>query len=159
MIWVALLIGFAILGIVIYFSMKAHNKLVAEGKIISRRTDFAEDAEEFTFRAVEPAQITEAVKALDYGDMHAGMKGSSERQIFKFTGSGWAAQLYRMEAEDAQMRYRFEFTNWKTRNGMPQDALNMNKLLTAVEKVFLSFDPSAQVRAVPLELKTRHNFL
>lgn len=158
MIWIILLIGFAILGVVVYFSMKAHNKMVAEGTIISRRTNFMENAEVFTLRAVDPAQVTEAVKALDYSGMHTGMKGSSQQQIFKFTGATWGAKLFRLNADEEQMCYRFEFTNWKTHNGTPQNGLDMNKLLTAVEKMFLSFDPGTQVAAMPLELKTKHNF-
>ena len=42
---------------------------------------------------------------------------------------------------------------------MPQDGLNMNKLTTAVEKIFLSLDPNTQVRTVPLEFKTKHSIL
>ena len=52
------------MGVVIYFAMKSHNKMVADGKIISRRTNFMESAEEFTLSAVDPAQVTEAVYAL-----------------------------------------------------------------------------------------------
>jgi hypothetical protein len=148
-----------VMGIACFFAMKSHNKMVAEGKIISRRTNFAESAEEFTLSAVSPEQVTNAVKQMDYADMHTKMQGSNEQQIFKFAGNGWAAQLHRLSENTAQVTYRFEFTNWKTHNGMPQDALNMNKLLTAVEKIFLNLDPSTQVRTVPLEFKTKHSFL
>ena len=159
MVWGILLCVAAIMGVAIYFSMKSHNKMVAEGKIIDRRTNFMENAEEFTLSSVDPAKVTEAIKAMDYADMHTHMQGSSVRQIFKFTGNGWTAQLYRQSDDGAQSVYRFEFTNWKTHNGMPQDALNMNKLTTAVEKMFLVFDPNTQVRTIPLEYKTKHDFL
>ena len=159
MTWFVLLIVAAVMGVVIYFAMKSHNKMVADGKIISRRTNFMESAEEFTLSAVDPAQVTEAVKAIDYAEMRTKMQGSSEQQLFKFTGSTWSAQLHKLSDNDTQVVYRFEFTNWKTHNGMPQDGLNMNKLTTAVEKIFLSLDPNTQVRTVPLEFKTKHSIL
>lgn len=46
MIWMVLLIVAAVMGVVIYFIMKFHNKMVADGKIISRRTNFMESAKE-----------------------------------------------------------------------------------------------------------------
>lgn len=157
MIWVILLIFAAIMGIVVYFSMKAHNKMVSDGKIISRRTNFMENAEEFTFRKIDPATVAALVKAINYADMHASMQCSEERQLFRFNGSAWTAQLHKLSENDTQAVYRFEFTNWKTHNGMPRDGLNMNKLTTAVEKVFLSLDPNAQVKEIPLEIKTKHS--
>lgn len=157
--WIAIIIGVLVLVVTICVGMKKHNKMVSSGEIISRRPDFMENAEEFTLSAVDPAAVTEAVKAMDYNAMHIGLKGSSERQNFEFTGSSWTAKLYKLSENGAQVIYRFEFTGWKTHNGMPQDGLNMNKLTTAVEKIFLGFDPNTQVREVPLELKTKHSFL
>ena len=46
MIWFVLLIVAAVMGVVIYFTMKSHNKMVADGKIISRSTNFMESAKE-----------------------------------------------------------------------------------------------------------------
>ncbi|MDY2872444.1 MAG: hypothetical protein SOT57_07910 [Eubacteriales bacterium] len=159
MIWIVLLIVAAVMGIVIYFSLKSQKQLLADGKIICRRIDFMESAEEFTLSAVDPAQVTEAVKAIDYAEMRTKMQGSNEQQLFKFTGSTWSAQLHKLRDNGTQVVYRFEFTSWKTRNGMPCDALSMNKLTTAVEKIFLSLDPNTQVRTVPLEFKTKHSIL
>ena len=159
MIWIVLLIVAAVMGVVIYFAMKSHNKMVADGKIISRRTNFMENAEEFTLTVVEPERVTEAVRAMSYADMHTKMQCSNEQQLFKFTGSTWSAQLHKLRDNGTQVVYRFEFINWKTHNGMPQDGLNMNKLTTAVEKIFLSLDPNTQVRTVPLEFKTKHSIL
>lgn len=156
---IILIIGFAILGVIIYFSMRAHNKMVSEGQIISRRTNFMENAEEFTLVLADPDQVTQAVNALDYHAIHTEMKASSQQQIFQFKGSSWTAQLRRLKEDRNQTLYRFEFTNWKTHNGMAQDALNMNRLTTAIEKAFLALDPDTQVRSVPLEFKTRHSIL
>ena len=159
MVWIVIGIVVAVMAVVIYFSMKAHKKLVSEGKIISRRTDFMENAEEFTLAAIDPSRIIEGVKGFNYQEMHVSMKGSSEKQSFRFTGSSWAAQLFRVSTDEAQCVYRFEFTNWKTNGSMAEGAMGMNMLLTAVEKMFLDLDHETQVRAVPLELKTKHSIL
>lgn len=156
--FVVLLISAVLIGGAVLIGLNINKKLVAEGKIISRRTNFMESAEEFTLSAVDPAKVTEAVKAMDYADMRTKMQGNSERQLFKFTGSGWTAQLHKLSDNGTQVVYRFEFTSWKTHNGMAGDALNMNKLITAVEKIFLGFDSNTQVRTVPLEFKTKHSF-
>lgn len=156
---VIIVVVIIIMAVAIYFSLQTHKKLVAEGKIVSRSKNFMENAEEFTLVAVEPEKVTEAIKALNYNEMRTQMQGSSEQQLFKFTGNGWNAQLHRLEDNGTQVVYRFEFTHWKTHNGMAQDMMNMNKLLTAVEKMFLGFDSNTQVRSVALELKTKRSFL
>ena len=158
MVWVVVTLVAVLIFVVAYFSVKAHKQLLAEGKIISRSPDFMESAEEFILSQIEPAQITEAVRALDYSDLGVGMRGSGAQQVFQFTGQTWGAQLRRLADEDGRAVYRFQFTNWKTHNGMAQDALRMNKLATALEKLFLGLDPKAQVRTVPLEYHTKHSF-
>ncbi|MBO4848618.1 MAG: hypothetical protein J5586_05650 [Clostridia bacterium] len=147
-----------VLGAMFYFGIRNRNKLIDEGKIILRKSDFMRSAEIFTLSAPDPAAVTAAVKAFDYNDMRAGMKGSTEKQQYVFTGNGWGAQLFR-QSEGEKAVYRFEFTNWKSSDGIAQDDTNMNKLMTAVEKMFLSFDPETQVTTVPLELKTKHHLL
>ena len=155
MIWV--IIAAVLIGGAIYIGVKRNKQLLAEGKIITRKSNFMENAEEFTLTAVEPEKVTEAVKAMDYAEMRTKMQGSNEQQLFKFTGTTWAAQLHKLNDVGAQVVYRFEFTGWKTHNGMPENAVNMNKLTTAVEKMFLGFDPNTQVRTIPLEFKTKHS--
>ena len=154
MVWVVILIVAAVMGVAIFFALKGHNKMVAEGKIVSRRPDFMKNAEIFTLSPVDPARVVEAVKGFDYRDMHTSMKGSSEKQSFQFSGNGWEARLYRVQADETQAVYRFEFTNWQSNGRMPQGGLDMNKLATAVEKAFLSLDPGTQVQTQPLELHT-----
>lgn len=158
-IWIILFVSAVLIGIILFAANAKNKQLVSEGKIIVRRTDFMEKAEEFTLTAVDPARVTEGVRNMDYAAMHTGMKGSSEQQRFEFTGNGWSARLVRLSADETKTVYRFAFTGWKTRNGLPQDALNMNQLTTAVEKLFFSLDPNTLVREVPMELKTKHSIL
>ncbi len=151
-----IILGILIICGAVYVGMKSHNKMVSEGKIISRRTNFMENAEIFTLTPVDPTRVTDAIRAIDYANMHTKMQGSNDQQLFKFSGSTWSAQLHKIDDTGSQVTYRFEFTNWKTHNGMPENGLDMNKLTTAIEKIFLGFDSSTQVQTVPLEFKTKH---
>lgn len=157
MVFVAILIGVAILAAAIWYGLKKNRQLVGEGKIISRKPDFAESAEIFTLNVPDFSLVTEGVKSFNYGEIGTDLKGSSTEQRFNFTASSWGAKLFRTSGEEEPAEYRFEFTNWSTRNGIPTCALQMNMLLTAVEKLFLSIDGNAQVRSRPLELKTKHH--
>lgn len=157
--WVLILGSFAFLALLIYIAVKRNNKLIEEGKIIRRDFHFMEKAEEFTLKPVEPARVSEAVKAFDYNDIPASMKGSTEDQIYTFTGSSWGARLKRKEVAEDKVVYRFEFTNWKSSDGSARDEVPMNKLLTDVEKMFLAFDPETKVASVPVEFTTKHKFL
>ena len=56
------------------------------------------------------------------------MRGSTEDQIYSFKGSSWEAVLKKTGVSDGKSVYRFEFTSRKTRDGMAQDSLNMNRL-------------------------------
>lgn len=148
-----------VIGIVVYVVMKEYKNMGAGRNSTNRRTNFMENAEEFTLAPVNPEWVTNAVKQMDYAGMQTKMQGSSTQQMFKFTGNGWAAQLRRISGDAYRVTYRFEFTNWKMLNGMPQDGQNMNKLLMAVEKIFFTFDPNAQVRTVPPEFNAGRNIM
>jgi hypothetical protein len=156
-IWLILIATAVIFGILGYIGSKYRGKLMDEGKIIRRSSDFVEKAEEFTLLKADPEQVTEAIRTLDYSDMSARMKGNIRQQVFQFAGSTWEAQLCKIGETESQVVYRFEFTSWKTYRGAPQGFLNMNKLTTSVEKMFLRLDPNTQVKEIPLELKTRHS--
>lgn len=154
----ALLVSLVLIGLAVYLGAMARKKLLDAGKIIDRKKDFMEEAEEFALRVPDPAMVTDALRALNYAEFRCRMQEDGNQQIFQFTGSGWAARLFRKDLQQGYSLYRFSFTNWKTRNGMPENALQMNQLLTAVEKMFLSIDPQTQVRSEPIQVKTKHNF-
>ena len=159
MIWAILAVAAAVFGIVFYFSYKEHKKLVAAGEILSRATNFMEKGEEFTLSLPDSASVTEGIRNLPYEKMSVSVKGNSKDQFFRFQGTKWTAMLRRQSEESGISVYRFEFTGWKTSRGMAEDSLNMNRLQTAIEKMFLRLDPETTVREFPLELKTRHSLL
>ncbi len=152
---VALIIG-CIAGI---SARNKQNKMIEEGKIIKRDLKFIKNAEEFHLREVSSEELEKAILAFNYGDMGTSMEGNKESQIYSFTGPGWKALLERKSSVGERGLYRFEFTNWSEYRGIPQDLVNTNKLITAIEKMFLSFDSSTTVSSVPRELKTRSKLI
>ena len=155
----AFVLAFGVLAVVIAVGLIAHKRLVDAGEIISRKTNFMENAEIFVLSLPDEKMVTEGIKALPYGMMSVGVKGSSKDQVFRFTGKGWAARLNRCENEGERAVYRFAFTEWKTHNGMAEDALNMNRLTTALEKMFFAINPETRLRTEPIEFERKHTFL
>lgn len=156
----AIIIGFVILGYLIYRSMKQEKQLTSEGKIIDRDRKFMEQAEDFTLTCSDPGRVTGQVQQLPFSEMKVSMTAGAQGQSFQFAfdsvAGGWTAVLSRKDEPSGQLAYRFQFTHWKTRDGMIVGELYMNQLLTAVEKMFLSIDPNTKVQTVYLETKTRH---
>lgn len=157
--WVIILGFLGIFIIAVVLALKKHNSLIESGEIAKRSTKFMEMAEIFTLNTPVNEEVSEKIKQFSCYSKGVGMKGSTVDQHYTFSGYGWDAYLKRISAENSKSVYRFQFTNWKTSNGMPQDALNMNRLLTCIEKMFLSFDPDTQVQNEAVDFSTkRHLF-
>ena len=148
MIWAILGIGIVIVALCIVFTNLKQKRLMKEGKIIARAPDFPEYAEEFMLAGDSAGQVADRVRALPFGEMAVSFAESAGEK-YVFTGNGWFGCLSRII--QAEAGYRFEFTEWKTNNGIIQDAMNMNRLLTALERVFLEIDPQVTISAAKAE--------
>ncbi len=155
----AFVFAFGLLAVVIVVGLIGHKRLVDAGEITSRKANFMENAELFVLSLPDETMVTEGIRTLPYGMMSVGVKGSSQDQVFCFTGKKWAARLNRCENEGDKAVYKFAFTEWKTHNGMAVDALNMNRLTTALEKMFLAINPETRMRTEPIKFERRHTFL
>lgn len=148
-----------IVPIAIYCNNK-RNELISEGKIVNRDLKFTQMAEIFTINKLSDySLVNDGLMNFDYDDIKCNLDGSKSKQSFKFKGSDWSAKLWLLDDREAETVYRFEFENWSERNGIPYSALPMNKLLTAVEKMFLAIDSNAKVASEKIEFKTKHSFL
>lgn len=136
------------------------NKMLAEGRIINRDMDFHEKAEIFNIKKQSDfSQIIDGVMNFNYNDIRCSLDGDKNTQNYKFKGADWNARLWLVSNEEDETVYRFEFENWHQRNGIPTGGLAMNKLETAIEKMFLSIDSDTKVSTEKIEFKTRHSFL
>lgn len=160
MAFVAILITIIIIVPIAIVCTNMRNKLLSEGKIVNRDIHFVENAEIFTFRKpVDYSPITNGVMNFDYKDIRCALSGDKARQTYNFKGADWSANLWYVGENAEAVTYRFEFNNWSSRNGIPYSALAMNKLATAIEKLFLSIDPYTYVSTEPVEFKTKHSFI
>lgn len=158
MIWVLIIVLSAgAYALAFYIQHSRKSKLKDAGQIIDRKNDFTHKAEEFTLTVTDKNQITNGVKGLPYSDMNVSMKGDSEKQAFYFNGGTFEAQLWLKSEENGKVVYEFNFTHWMEPNSIStvDGFYNMNKLLTAVERMFLSVDVNTQVKSWYLKTHTK----
>lgn len=159
MVWLVLLITLIIVVPIAIVASSMRNNLIAEGKIVNRAVDFAEKAEIFTMRRpADYSYITNGVMNFDYKDIKCSLSGDRARQTYNFKGADWSANLWYVGETADNVTYRFEFNNWSSRNGIPYSGIPMNKLETAIEKLFLTLDPYTMVHTEPVQFKTKHSF-
>ena len=79
-IFLVFVIAAVLIGASYYYNKQKTAKLAAEGKIIERKGGFHEQMQEFTLAPVDPALLTQKLKALPYSDMNVAMSGDSAKQ-------------------------------------------------------------------------------
>jgi len=159
--WVAVVVIILAVGIGLAVGLKqrsAGNQFMEAGRMIKRDISFVETAEVFTLSETDFKNIVDMIKKADLSDTGVSAESNSEKQIVLFKAKGWAAQLHRLVEEREKCAYCFTFTAWQTYRGMPQNHVQMNLLLTAIEKVFLSIDPNTQVQASRTKTKSKSSF-
>ena len=159
--WFAILISVGAVAIGLFFGLrhgKVNHQLLDEGRIVQRKYVITEQAEEFTLRGADFARVMQGIQNADLRGSGVSVQKNDANQVFFFNGSNWKAEMYRKNGIGDQNVWYFHFTNWKTYRGMVQEHIPMNILITAIEKMFLSIDPAAQVKNVPIQVKTKPNF-
>ncbi len=159
--WLTILLIVGALAIGLFFGLrqvKVNRQLMDEGRIIQRNYVITEQAEEFTLRGADFVRVLQGIQNADLQGSGVSAQKNDTNQVFFFTGSNWKAEMYRKNDIGDQNVWYFHFTNWKTYRGMVQEHIPMNILITAIEKMFLSIDPAAQVKNVPIKVKTKPDF-
>lgn len=141
--------------VAIGFSAWWKGRLVGQGKIIQRASDFVEYAEIFTIRPITNEEYATALKALDLKKTGVSLEGNTK--VVKFSGIYFSASIHCVEQTEISSVYRFEFGSWKVKYGKASFENEMNMLLTMVEKMFVQLDPNAQVSTVKNEIKTKRS--
>lgn len=145
----AVLILIVIVVLVVSFVLPAKYKAsqIAEGNMIQRDVDFAEYGEIFTLKHVDSDIIVNALNQIDFEKI-LGNRPSINSSKMTFTARyGFSAQMFLVEDDGENMKYRFDFLHWEAAGGSKRASADagMNLLLTAIEKMFLSLDPNTQV--------------
>lgn len=156
---ILLIVGAVAIGLTLGLRQgKVNHQLMDEGRIVQRKYVITEQAEEFTLRGADFARVLRGIQDADLRGSGVSIQKNDANQVIFFTGSNWKAEMYRKNDIDNQNVWYFHFTNWKTYRGMVQEHIPMNILITAMEKMFLSIDPAAQVKNIPIQVKTKPSF-
>lgn len=142
-----------VLVAIIVRNTKREKSMAEDGLIIERRHNFVKQAEIFTTKASIP-DFHAAFEKMDKPPMGLTWDGDSRKGLYFKTNLGFEAQLLAMNSDSDAHRYQFNFTKWRTYNGTPQYITEMNALVTAVEKAFLSVDPSTKVETQDMKVKS-----
>lgn len=146
------------LGIV---SRKARNKLLDEGKIIIRESNFWDKSETFTVSDVTLDKI--------YGELpapvmkaHVGtyeLQPENGRIVFVHNGydESYTATLRKVDTTDGANTFKFMINQYKFKGNHPNET-SLNVLYTAVEKIFLNHDPNVKVVSEQVDRKTKRSF-
>ena len=113
-----IIVAVILIVVVIGFSAWWKGRLIGQGKIIQRASDFVEYAEIFTVRPIPNEEYATALKALDLKKTGTSLEGNTK--AVKFTGAYFSASIRCVEQTDTNSVYRFEFDSWKTKwEGLP----------------------------------------
>jgi len=132
--------------------------LMAEGRIINRDSEFMKNAQTFSLSKVSMDEIITAMK--NKGLPFDGLEWKTGDGVMTFKGSDWDAQMVKLESGDNRDKWKFSFLSWnEMKYGGATSFTAMNVLLTAVEKAFISLDPSTKVQTERIKVNTNNKFL
>jgi hypothetical protein len=154
------LIMLGILAVVGFFTaplFKQADEMLASGKIINRDPSFRENIEIFTLSKTSTESLIAAMK--NEGLPFAGLEWKTGTDAMGFSYSDWTAQLVKLDGNDVFDKYEFRFLQWQEgRGGGSITITQMNQLLTAIEKAFISLDPNTKVQIERAKITTKTKF-
>lgn len=153
-----IIICVAVVGTLYFLANRETNGLIQEGKIIKRNKSFWEEKEIFEMDAPYEAVLA-AARNIDYKstETSADYNYGGKKIIFFRSSHAWNAALKYLGMSEGKHLYSFSFTNWKGKNGVPNET-TMNMFLTQIEKMLLTLDPETMVETHMMELKTETSF-
>ena len=163
--WVAILgISAVIIGLAVGLGAKKRKELMDAGKIVQRPYNFYDMAEIFTLGPVMLQAIANVLSQSQLGQMGIQAQADYANQRIIFRHGSWVGVLkYMGETGPAEMGgksvYRLWITSYRTYRSSVEGAIEMNEMMTVVEKVLLGFDPNTQVSTEMVTRKTKTNFI
>jgi hypothetical protein len=154
------LVYFVLIGILVFVGFltapifKQADELKADGKIINRDPSFVESAQIFTLSSISKDTLVTALK--NEGLPFNGLEWKTSGDSFGFSYNRWTAQMVKLDCEATNLsRYKFSFTGWQTMShGTIIDIMQMNQLLTAIEKAFIKLDQNTKVKTERIKVNT-----
>lgn len=112
-------------------------------KPISLRSGW-KNAEIYTLMYVDHQVLIDQIRSFPV--LSHGAQCNSHGNTLYFSAPYWQAKLDRIQENSLSCVYRFEFTNVRTRNGMPFDPTGMKSLYNSVGLMLVNLDPETTVK-------------
>ena len=164
--FIVFLIAGALIWLSFHLGKRKKTRLLSEGKIIERKTDFLEQAHCFITKTSSIADIGNALNKAVLSEEKISFEPNYGQGIIVFhkggAGGTFGAALRSLGQDgSASYRYKFQVEAYREqRLGVSaEDMHGANVLLTAIERAFMQLDPGTSVQRVKAEYKTKSKFL
>jgi hypothetical protein len=163
--FIIFLIAAVLIWLSFYLGKRKKTRLLSEGKIIERKTDFLTQEHRFTTVTSNLEDIGNALNKTVFGEEKISFEPNYGQGVIVFhkggVGGTFGAAL-RSAGQDgsASYRYRFQVEAYREQKlGVSaEDVHGANVLLTAIERAFMQLDPGTSVQRVKAEYKTKSKF-
>ena len=145
---------FGLIGVALYYYYTKQKALLESGQMVKREADFYKNEEIFTMKPISFEEMTNAIQNADFSAMRVSANVNSEKKYIVFTGSSFHAVLQEKESTKENAVYGFSLHDWHGRNGAAP-IMDINILMTAVEKAILGPDPETKVTSAPINYKSK----
>lgn len=155
-----LIIAIVIVGIVYGIHFNKNAQMLGEnGRIIQRENQFWENGEYFYTSAAYEDVLEEIGKA-DFSDCRVTITPNykGDKIIAFVARNRFTAALVYDGEKNGENTFDFAFLSWKN-DRIVTSSVQMNLLLTIIEKIFLSLDPNTDAEIHLGEVKTKTSFL
>ncbi|MBQ9898217.1 MAG: hypothetical protein IJM44_02020 [Ruminococcus sp.] len=141
---------------------KKRKAALASGDLIKRNPSFYKDKEFFKANIQDQDAffnaLSEAVKRTQVCSFSGNYNSSV---VYRGNRGQWSASLVRLQSDDGSVMFSFGLSNY-TSGGRTESmqlarmSMDLNFLLTAIEKTFVQFDPQTQVNVQAINFKTHY---
>lgn len=143
----------AIIVIAAAVGTKKRNQLMAEGKIIKRNANFYKNKQLFKSFINDQQAFFNALTTAVRGTGICSVSGDYGSTVV-YNGKTWTAHLERLQSNDGSLMFSYMLIKYEEYRGIPKNMADFNIMLTAIEKVFLQFDPDTQITEQVIAFKS-----
>lgn len=139
-----------VLGIALY----KHNEMVASGEIAQRSMEFMYKVQCYTLNDTPDDRIVQSAADIITPNMKVLVSGYGSDYVL-YSGKKWTARLECVDRQGGKVVWTLTFIDF-VKDGMNVvGAIDMNRLTTALEKMFLSIDSNVLMQTFEHDYKIK----
>lgn len=142
------------------FAKEQNNGYWDNGKLLIRENGFWDIAESFVVTGVTLDEVYDRLPEEDLKKYMGTYELQQDKNRIVFVHNGYEESfigtLSLIRQENGENTYRLLINQYKTKHSSPNE-ISLNVLYTAVEKVFLGFNPRIKVKTEVVDRKVKHN--